>query len=452
MKLRLTFLLIILSSCAFATHMIGGYIAMQYVSGLTYNVKFVSITNVGPQIQADRCWQTIYFSDGDSIIVPRVNGPAGNVTCDSMMGEIIATNLKYSVYQGIKTFTNQGSYKAWVYDENRNDGIINLPGSVNVPFYCETFLTVVDPLLYCPISTVDFAMFPVYNAKVNLPYSSDLPIAHSDGDSITYKIDTCKSLNGNNVAGYFIPQGVSINMNNGKFAIAPQQQQGQLAFAIRAHKWRNGALVSYTILDFGMYMSASFVNNINLPINANFTLNNDSIFVGNFTVSDTIKINYDNSAQYQMSLYSEINNYLTAQNTVGNITSISLNNLTNLERKQPYKITLRAWQNQVNNNAAKDYVFYFTIGNNDSTLCTLPQDLAAKNRIDNKVIFYPNPTQNTITILDKPNEFVYVYDMLGNIVLSQKLISNNETLNFDLIPQGVYTIKIGNHIQKLIKN
>lgn len=437
MKIRITVLMIIISSCAFATHMIGGYIALEHMTGFTYNVKYYSITNVGPSIQADRCLQIVYFSDGDSIIVNRINGPFGAGICDTMMGEVIANGLKYSVYTGVKTFVNQGNFKAWVNDENRNDGIINIPGAVNIPFYCETFLRVFDPILYCPVNTVDFGFFPAYNATINSPFNSDLPIAMTEGDSITYLIDSCKSSFGNNIIGYSIPQGVSVNSSNGKFSISAPQQQGQFGFALRANKWRNGVLVSYTILDFGLNISSSFVNNVNLPVTSNLALNNDSIYSGNFAITDTIHISYNNPSQYQVNLYSEIDSNLIAQSTSGNTTNLNMTNLTGLERKQPYKLTLRAWQNLVTSNASKDYIFYFTIGNNDATLCTLPLDLGSNEATTSAIQIYPNPTQNELFINNAPvNSYIQIYNLQGQLVLKKAL--QKPSINLSELQNGLY--------------
>ncbi len=452
MKIKITLLMMLISTLSFATHNIGGYIAMEYVSGYTYKIKFVSITNVGPQIQADRCTITVNFSDGDSVILNRVNGPTGSCSGAATMGVIIANGIKYNVYEGFKTFATQGNFTAWATDANRNDGIINIPGSVNVPFYCETFLRVFDPLVYCPVSTVDFGNFPLFKATINNSFASDLPLVYSEGDSITYRIDTCKTSFGNNIVGYSIPQGVAVNPSNGKFTIASPQQQGQFNFAIRTNKWRNGVLVSYTILDFGMDISPSIINNVQLPITSNLTLNNDSIYIGNFAITDTVKINYTNTAQYQINLYSEINNSFIAQNTNGVNTNITIPNLAQLERKQPYKLTLRATDSPMSTNASKDYIFYFTIGNADSLLCTLPLDLGGNEISKNEVLLYPNPTQNQFTITNSNNMYLQVYDILGNIVIQKKLISASEIIDTDFLIKGIYIIKVGSSLSKLIVN
>jgi hypothetical protein len=447
-KIRLTLLMLFICSFSFATHVIGGYIAMEHVAGFIYKIKFVSITNVGPQIQADRCTITVNFSDGDSVILNRVNGPTGSCSGTATMGLVIANGIKYNVYEGLKTFATQGSFKAWTIDPNRNDGIINIPGSVNIPFYCETFLRVFDPLIYCPVSTVDYGNFPLFKATVNNSFDSDLPLVYTEGDSITYRIDTCKTSFGNNIVGYSIPQGVSVHPSNGKFTIISPQQQGQFNFAIRTNKWRNGVLISYTILDFGMDISPSTINNVQLPITSNLILNNDSIYIGNFAITDTVKINYTNTAQYQINLYSEINNSFIAQNA----NSISISNLAQLERKQPYKLTIRAIDSPMTTNAARDFIFYFTIGNTDSTFCTLPLDLGGVEISKNEVLLYPNPTQNQFTITNSNNMYLQVYDILGNIVIQKKLTSTSEIINTDFLIKGIYIIKVGKFESKLIVN
>lgn len=451
MKRAFIILFMLISTFTFATHNIGGYIAMKHVTGFTYKIKFVSITNVGPQIQADRCTITVNFSDGDSVILNRVNGAAGACPAPATMGLVVANGIKYNVYEGIKTFATQGTFKAWAIDPNRNDGIINIPNSVNVPFYCETFLTVLDPLIYCPVSTVDFGNFPLFKAVVNNSFKTDLPLADTQGDSISYRMDTCKTSFGNNILGYSMPQGVAVNPTNGKFTISAQQVQGQLGFALRINKWRNGVLVSYSILDFGMNIISTPINNVQLPINSNLTLNSDSIYIANFAITDTVKIDYTTSASYQINLYSEIDNNLISQTNVGNNTSLRIANLALLERKQPYKLTIRAIDSPMTTNAAKDYIFYFTIGNNNATQCTLPQDLGGAENSKVAIEIYPNPSQNELFINHVPyNSYIQFYNLQGQLVLNERL--QKKSVNIDELQNGVYLYRIYNAYNAVIFN
>ncbi|HRG58658.1 MAG TPA: T9SS type A sorting domain-containing protein [Bacteroidia bacterium] len=450
MKVKITILLILFNLTCYATHMIGGYIAMQHVSGFTYNVKFVSIANAGPQIQADRCWQTIYFSDGDSIIVPRVNGPSGS--CDSMMGEIIATNLKYNVYQGTKTFNNPGDYLVWTHDPNRSDGIVNIPGSINAPFYIETFIRVVDPNLYCPISSIDFGQLPVLSNPVNSIFEFNLPIVKTQNDSISYQLDTCRQYNNVPIIGYTYPMGISFNTDYGKFIMSTTAAQGKYGIATRVNKWRNGVLVSYTLVDFTFMLNGALSNTIQMPINSNLIANSDSVYIGNFSINDTLIITYFNPSNYVVSLYSEINDSLITQNTNGTTTQLSITNLSTLERRQPYKLTLRAIDNPMTNNLGKDLIFLFTIGNNNLINCTLPQDLGASSNGLISLNTFPNPASAYIIVKGAQNKSLLINDITGKLLMQKKIVSDLEYVNIQNLENGIYIVNIEGNTMKLIKN
>ena len=66
-----------------------------------------------------------------------------------------------------------------------------------------------------------------------------------------------------------------------------------------------------------------------------------------------------------------------------------------------------------------------------------------------KMVLYPNPAMNSITIeifsTIKEGE-INIYDLLGNLVLEQKLMSDSERINFDL-PSGLYLYKVNNDKQ-----
>lgn len=76
--------------------------------------------------------------------------------------------------------------------------------------------------------------------------------------------------------------------------------------------------------------------------------------------------------------------------------------------------------------------------------------------VDKKVEFsiHPNPTANTIKISGLPEKDLYdllILDLLGKEVFSQKV---NGTLEIDLkdLNKGVYFVRVGSTIKKLIKN
>ncbi|MGE0567559.1 MAG: LamG-like jellyroll fold domain-containing protein [Bacteroidia bacterium] len=78
--------------------------------------------------------------------------------------------------------------------------------------------------------------------------------------------------------------------------------------------------------------------------------------------------------------------------------------------------------------------------------------LAEVNGQLNNVLVYPNPFKDTFTIESSNiNSTVYVYNMLGALVQEVKMESNKVTINLHALNNGIYFVKIGTDIIKVIK-
>jgi hypothetical protein len=142
-----------------------------------------------------------------------------------------------------------------------------------------------------------------------------------------------------------------------------------------------------------------------------------------------------------VSLYSEINDSLITQINSGNTTQFSIANLSSLERKQPYKLTLRAIDNPMTNNIGKDFIFLFTIGNNNLINCTLPQDLGSSAININDIQLYPNPVNNQLYFANVPaNSTIQVYNLQGQVTIDKQLKTSE--LNMNELKQGLYFYKL----------
>ncbi len=89
----------------------------------------------------------------------------------------------------------------------------------------------------------------------------------------------------------------------------------------------------------------------------------------------------------------------------------------------------------------QDYIFYFTIGNSDSTNCTLPLDLG-KNEIEKSEIqIYPNPAQNELFINNAPsNSYIQFYNLQGQLILNKSL--QRSSVNISALQKGLYLYRI----------
>jgi hypothetical protein len=60
---------------------------------------------------------------------------------------------------------------------------------------------------------------------------------------------------------------------------------------------------------------------------------------------------------------------------------------------------------------------------------------------------YPNPSSHTIYVENKKKEEIFIYNILGELVLNTK----EEYINIEKFPVGIYVIKKGNKTSQFIK-
>ena len=68
-----------------------------------------------------------------------------------------------------------------------------------------------------------------------------------------------------------------------------------------------------------------------------------------------------------------------------------------------------------------------------------------------QVFAYPNPCNGTLYIINENAENVALYDMNGRLL---QMVDNGDThitLNMQSYPAGLYLLKVGNGVQKILK-
>jgi gliding motility-associated-like protein len=251
----------------FATHNRAGEITYTQVGSSPFTLEFTltTYTNIGSQIQADRCEMTFYFGDGDSCKASRINGPSGTCDAPAMMGEIILNptggqgGIKKNIYKCIHTYAGGGYFVVSASDANRNDGIINIPNSVNVPFYVQTFITL-SPFLGSNSGAILYNP-PIDNACVCKRFIHNPNAVDPDNDSLSYALGVCKGAGGNNIIGYSIPQGITLNPTNGDFVWECPSPQGEFNFVILIISWRKGIALDTITRDMQITVDGSCTNN-----------------------------------------------------------------------------------------------------------------------------------------------------------------------------------------------
>ena len=238
--------LMIFQVSAFATHERAGEITYRHLYGLTY--EFTVTTYTYTPSPADRDSLEVNWGDGTMQTIPRIekiNYP---------------NDISRNKYVAIHTYPASAYYTISMEDPNRNYGVINIPNSVNIPFYIETSLFISpfvngnnSPVLLNP---------PIDNGCVGVPFYHNPGAYDPDGDSLSYKIVSCKGLSGDVIPGYTIPSytsSLSIDPYTGDFYWDSPIIQGEYNIAIVIEEYRQGIKIGSITRD--MQISIGSCNN-----------------------------------------------------------------------------------------------------------------------------------------------------------------------------------------------
>lgn len=255
------FFLLLISCSLMATHNRGGEITYQYIGNpyssnpyekYKYLFTITVYMNDGPNV-ADRCYDTLYFGDGTSAVVPRSNGPIGNCDCGSIpCGQLVCTGYKINTYTVTHSYGAPGNYLVRMYDPMRNNGVLNIPQSGDKVFYIETLLNISDVFNKSYInSSPQFKLAPRDFACIGKCWIYNAGAYDPDGDSLSYELTPCRGIDPNTgqigvpIPGYVYPNQIgnagtfSINPANGTVTWCSPQLQGEYNFAFKIYEWRN---------------------------------------------------------------------------------------------------------------------------------------------------------------------------------------------------------------------
>lgn len=235
--------LLMLPGLAFGTHQRAGEITYRHLFGLTYEVTILTYT-FSPS-PADRPELVINWGDGLTNILPR-----------SQFVDL-PNDIRRNVYVGQHTYNGPGAYMLSMEDPNRNYGVINIPNSVNVPLYIETLL-IINPFLG-PNNSAVLTLPPIDNGCANLPYLHNPGAYDPDGDSLSYRLVTCRGTGGLPIPGYTFPPATnsfSLDSVTGDLLWDSPPMQGEYNVAILIEEWRNGVKIGSIVRDMQIIIVA----------------------------------------------------------------------------------------------------------------------------------------------------------------------------------------------------
>lgn len=242
-KKLLLYVLSLLCFPLWATHQRSGEISYVHVSGLTYRFTFTTYTYTPSP--ADRPEIEVLWGDGSSSILTR----SSKVN--------LSNDISCNIYVGEHTYSGNGTFTISFEDPNRNAGIVNIPNSVNIPFYIETTL-IINPFLGGNNSP-QLHNPPIDNGCTNVPYYHNPGAYDADGDSLSYSLITCRGLDGEDIPGYTLPHtsnSISIDPITGDFVWDSPTMVGEYNIAILIQEWRHGILISQMVRDMQISIAA----------------------------------------------------------------------------------------------------------------------------------------------------------------------------------------------------
>jgi gliding motility-associated-like protein len=234
MMVRLTLKNLLLIGClllmvipALATHNRAGEITYERLGTYTYKVKIVTYTKTSSP--ADRPELEFWWGDGTRDTIPRLS-------IDFNVGPDIQRNT----YVETHVYPGNGSYIMYFLDENRNAAVVNIPGSVNIPFYVQTQL-IISPA-YSTNSSPQLLQPPIDDGVVGAVFIHNPNAFDPDGDSLSFELAECKGFGGNPIPTFFYPpasNSFTLDAVTGDLVWDEPMTVGEFNVAMIIREWRN---------------------------------------------------------------------------------------------------------------------------------------------------------------------------------------------------------------------
>ena len=248
MKRRFLLVIGLLFGFAFtakATHQRAAEITYTWLGGNAYEFTLTCYTYTPSPAGLQRDSLLVQWGDGMEEYIPRV------------VLQNLGEDYTLNVYKQIHNYSSSGTYTISMEDANRNFGVINVPNSVMVPMHIETEL-VINPFLGYN-NSVQLLNAPVDKGCVGKLYLHNPSAYDPDGDSLSYRLVTCKGQDGIEIPGYTLPQASQsfvIDSVTGELRWDAPLMQGEYNVAIMVEEWRHGVKIGSVVRDMQILISA----------------------------------------------------------------------------------------------------------------------------------------------------------------------------------------------------
>ncbi len=229
-------LLVNLVSPLHATHNRAGEITLTQIDELTYEITITTFTYTLSQADRNRLevqWGDNTYSYADRVSITK-----------------LPNFYQKNVYITQHTYPGPGVYVIVVQDPNRNQGVQNIPNSVNVVFSIKTTI-LINPALGNN-STPILLNYPIDRAAWHQVFIHNPAAYDPDGDSISYKLTVCTEQDGRPIEGYTLPPAsdtLFVDPYTGDLTWITPSDTGIYNIAIDVEEWRSGVKIGNIVRD-----------------------------------------------------------------------------------------------------------------------------------------------------------------------------------------------------------
>lgn len=259
--LLITGLLFYLIPQLMATHNRAGEIVYRKLPGnsLKYEITIITYSDSTSSAYRDSLELFIYFCDKpealDSIFIERT-------AVEQIIDDVVRTEYTLESY----TFPGMGCYRFAMFDPNRTDDIKNIANSVNVPFYIEDTMRILDPQFFGFNSSPVLLEHPIVFAGQYQPFRHNPGAFDPDGDSLVFSLIEPQQAQGEIVPEYKYPDDpeftnqvpqpneFSIDRNTGEIKWDVPHQKGKYNVAILIREFRDGRILGSIIRDMQIWV------------------------------------------------------------------------------------------------------------------------------------------------------------------------------------------------------
>jgi gliding motility-associated-like protein len=233
-----------------ATHNRAGEIVYRHLSGLTYEVTFITYSDpfsiASRRDEINVCW-------GDEGVCNENN----STTLKRTLELNINGKVQRNEWKTTHTYSGAGIFTISVTDQARNAAIANITNSVSVPLYLETTLSI-SPFNNDYNDSPILLNYPIDNGCTGALFIHNPGAVDPNGDSLAYSLDKSRTYNGEIADGYTLPpasNSISVDPISGDLIWDSPSQVGSFNIAMKIKEYRNGVLLGYILRDIQIDVS-----------------------------------------------------------------------------------------------------------------------------------------------------------------------------------------------------